>query len=160
MFYAAQVWGYKKYDEVEKLLRFFIKKLLYLHKTTPNYMLYLETGLDSLFLSTLKLNFNYIQKVLQMNPNRLPYKLAFYVIDHKIHWASEWNNILHQIQGTVNNISFLNISWENIAEKISFTERAVNIAKAKASQHHDPYPKLEFNVIPTLINNFKSWPTS
>ena len=65
---------------------------------------------------------------------------------------------MHQVHGTVNNISFLNISWENIAEKISFTERTVNIAKAEDSQHHDLYPKLEFNVIPTLTKHFKSWP--
>ena len=34
---------------------------------------------------------------------------------------------------------------------------AVNIAKAKDSHYHGLYPKLEFNVIRTLINNFKSW---
>ena len=95
-----------------------------------------------------------------MNSKRLPYKLACYVIEYKIHWAIEWNNILQQVQGTVNNISFLNISWENIAEKISFTESAVNIAKAKHSQYHDLYPKLDFKVIRTLLNNFKSWSTS
>ena len=51
MIYAAQVWGFKKFDDVEKLLRFFIKKMLYLHKTTSNYVLHLETGLNSIFLS-------------------------------------------------------------------------------------------------------------
>ena len=114
MFYAAQVWAYEKYDEVEKWFQFFIKKMLYLYKTTPNYMRYLETGLDSLYLSSLKLNFNHMQKALHMNPKRLPYKLACYVIEHKLHWANEWNNSRQQVQGTINNISCLNISGQNI----------------------------------------------
>ena len=62
MFYGAQVWGYRSYDDVEKLFRYFIKKILYLPTNTPNYMLHIETGLSSLFIGTLDLHLSYIKK--------------------------------------------------------------------------------------------------
>lgn len=44
MCYAvAQVWGHEEYDNVEKLQRYFIKKILMLPSNTSNYMLLLET---------------------------------------------------------------------------------------------------------------------
>ena len=84
LLYGAQVWGIRKYDEVERLLRFFIKKMLYLHKTTPNYVLHLETGISSLFLTTLKLHFEYIEKILNHPAERLPKILATYILSNKL----------------------------------------------------------------------------
>ena len=72
LFYNDQIWDFLKYDEVESLFRFFIKKVLLLPKNTPNYMLYLETGLKSLFADTLKLHFKYINRALLLPANRLP----------------------------------------------------------------------------------------
>jgi len=73
--YAAQVWGYQKFDVVEKLLRFFIKKLLRLPYNTPNYMLMLETGRDPIFVFTLKLHWKFILKTLKGSHNRFSYIL-------------------------------------------------------------------------------------
>jgi len=38
MHYGSAVWGYKRFDQVEKLLRFFLKKVLFLPQNTPNYV--------------------------------------------------------------------------------------------------------------------------
>ena len=70
MCYAAQVWGYMQYEEVEKLQRFFIKKLFRLPYNTPNYMLLLETGRGSMFLYTLKLHWSFILHTLKLPENR------------------------------------------------------------------------------------------
>jgi hypothetical protein len=51
MFYGAQIYGFERYEQVEKLFRFFIKKILYLPSNTPNYMLLItETILGLEFL--------------------------------------------------------------------------------------------------------------
>lgn len=68
--YASQVWGWKQYDEVEKVQRFFIKKLLCLPQCTPNYMLTTETGLDTLYIYTLRMHFEYVVKVLKLPNHR------------------------------------------------------------------------------------------
>lgn len=41
--YGCEVWGYKLYEQLEKIQRFFLKKMLRIPKVTPNYILYLET---------------------------------------------------------------------------------------------------------------------
>ena len=50
--------------------------MLYLPNNTPNYMLHLETGFSSLFLTSLRLHFGYIKKVLNLQNHRLPKILA------------------------------------------------------------------------------------
>ena len=71
MLYAGQVWGYVRYDCVEKLLRFYVEKLHYLPANTPNYMINLETSIYPMFFSTLKLHFTYLNHVLSLNCDRL-----------------------------------------------------------------------------------------
>ena len=159
MLYAAQVWGFKKFDDVEKLLRFFIKKMLYLHKTTPNYVLHLETGLNSIFLTSLHLHFNYIEKVLNMGSERLPNILAKYIIEQKIYWAKEWNDLCTSAQIDMNSFASVSDLSLNLIERLKITERNENISKAHNSQFHDLYPKLEYDAISQLVQNFQSWPT-
>jgi len=84
--YAAQIWGYLIYDDVEKLLRFFIKKVFRLPYNTPNYMLLLETGRDSLFIYTLKLNWAFLSHTLQLSEARFS-KIMFSIgVVHQHKW--------------------------------------------------------------------------
>lgn len=87
MCYGAEFWGYSQCDEVEKLQRFFIKKLFHLPKTTPNYMILLETRLAPLYIFTLKMHIDYISKVLNYDQHRLPHKIAREIIRKNIGWA-------------------------------------------------------------------------
>lgn len=161
MFYAAQVWGYERYDDVEKLFRFFIKKILYLPATTPNYMLYIETGFNSLFISTIKMHFCYIKKVLSLNSERLPRILAEKVIELNLLWAKEWSNLCNVLQfSPPNNSNLLCFYWKEIIcllkikDKNDFTTTALN------SQFHDLYSQLNYDVTPVLTAEFSSRATS
>jgi len=93
LFYAAQVWGYKEYEKVEKLFSFFIKKMLFLPTNTPNYALYLETNMCSQCSKTLALHFSYIRKILLLPDNRLPHILAKEICRREISWFKEWKQI-------------------------------------------------------------------
>ncbi|KAI8122629.1 RNA-directed DNA polymerase from mobile element jockey [Lucilia cuprina] len=42
LFYGAQIWGVLSFDEAEKWLRYFLKRILCLPRNTPNYMLHLD----------------------------------------------------------------------------------------------------------------------
>ena len=44
LLYASEIWGYEKTDVVEKVHLQFLKKSLNVRSTTPNYMVYGETG--------------------------------------------------------------------------------------------------------------------
>lgn len=90
MNYAAQIWGVDRYDDVEKLLRFFIKRIFKLPTNAPTYMIHLETGLSTLYVNTLKTHFNYVNCVLDMPNNRLPKLLALYLLERKALFFNTW----------------------------------------------------------------------
>lgn len=145
MFYGAQIWGINKYDEVEKLFRFFIKKMLYLPNNTPNYMLYLETGLHSLYLDTLKLHFDYIRKVLRMPNQRLPRILAEKIISKNTYWSEEWINLCDKLQYVPeNNTRPLCEHYRPILDLLNVRERNDMISDARGSQFHDLYSQLDY----------------
>lgn len=161
MFYASQVWGYKKYDDVEKLFKFFIKKMLRLPMNTPNYMLYLETGLDSLYTSTLKLHFTYINKVLQMDQNRLPRILAEHIITQNEMWAKEWSTLCSSLQYPRSNPDLpLSFEWKTLISALQARERNENICNARNSQFHDLYAQLNYNVMPSITSEYSTHATA
>lgn len=160
MFYAAQIWGFQKYDEVEKLLRFFVKKMLFLHKTTPNYVIHLETSMHSMFITTLQLHFSYIEKALNMGSQRLPNILANFVLEKKIYWAKEWYELCCAVELNPDNMDSSYDMCSSLIEKLMVKEKEEYITSARNSQSHDMYSKLQYNTIPSLIQNYKSWPSS
>lgn len=156
MFYGAQVWGFLKFEEVEKLLRFFIKKMLYLPKNTPNYMLHIETGISSLFLDTLNLHFSYIGKVLKLNSNRLPRILAEETIRQNSFWFPHWRSICSEIGYTFNVDTWsthFHYHHNYILESLRLREYESFIASARNSQFHDLYPILNYGAIPYFLDS-------
>ena len=69
--YPAQVWGVKRYEVIEQLQRFFIKKLLCLPQYTPTYAIHLESGLEATHCHIVNIHLNYAAKVLALPTNRL-----------------------------------------------------------------------------------------
>ena len=130
--------------------------MLHLPSTTPNYMLFLETGMNSLFSSTLKLHFCYINKVLNMNPQRLPWILAEAVLLKNVFWAKEWTDICQKVNFPPNSSSPLCTEWMKILDLVIIKEREEYTLNAISSQHHDMYPLLNYNVIPVLAENFSA----
>jgi hypothetical protein len=88
--YASQVWGYLHSDRVKSVQRVFIKRLFRLPNNTPNYFLYLETGLAELHSYTILMNLKYLIKVLCLGEDRLPNILAREVIRSKVFWYRDW----------------------------------------------------------------------
>ena len=143
MCYAAQVWGFKSYDDVEKLLRFFLKKMLK-PPNTPNYMLNLEKGLHSMHVHTLRLHFSYIRKVLELPENRLPRILAKEIIRQKCFWFEEWEEICNKNQVAVTDLP-LKAMHKVIIESMIQNESTNLKADARNGTFHDLYPLLDFN---------------
>src|SRR5262249_6960696 len=85
--YSAQVWGYMFSEYVERILRFFVKKMLWLPRNTPNYMVYGETGRDPIYFFTLELFFVYIQKIKDMKDDRYPRVITKYLFHKKKGWV-------------------------------------------------------------------------
>lgn len=70
--HCAAVWGLRYPDIIETAQTGFLKRLLSLTRSTPNYILRLETGLSHLCLTVFKMALNWQQKLLIMSESRYP----------------------------------------------------------------------------------------
>ena len=74
--YGSEAFGYGCYDEINLVQRFFVKRILKLPMSSPNYMIMTECGILPLHLQALKLHMNYILKVMfEHEDNRLTKQL-------------------------------------------------------------------------------------
>ena len=91
--YASQIWGFERYESVEKFARFFIKRIFRLPESTPTYMLHLETGLNEIYIHTLSLHFAYIKKVMNLPEGRWPKILMHLAIKRNVWWFKSWKKM-------------------------------------------------------------------
>lgn len=157
MCYAAQVWGCKHFDDVEKLQRFFIKKMLKLPSHTPNYMLFLETNIVQAYNYSLKLHLDYIRKVFKMPLNRLPRLLAEETIIQNVYWARDWREIYDTAEVDLNLLA-ANVNWQqshkNLLEALQRTQKQEYIRQAESAMNHDEYVNvLRRTAVPNYFND-------
>lgn len=150
--YGAQIYGYKQNNEIEKNLRYFIKRTFYLPITTPNYCILGETGLPPVYNYSLQLHFSYIEKVLKFMPDyRYPKKLKLYLIENNIGWG-KW--IKAQL-----------IKYNLCAQNVQLTPEIIlsNLKKLytcltnewKSDYEHKIIMSQEHSLYKHLINNFE-----
>ena len=95
--YAAEVWGVVKYETVERIQLFAIKKFLGVTKKTPNCLVTGETGRYPLFIDSRTRAVSYWLKVTAMEDERLPkiaYKREILEENKRFNWALEIKRIL------------------------------------------------------------------
>lgn len=156
MCYAGQVWGFKQFDQVEKLQRYFLKRMFNLPDNTPTYMIHIETGLHCLFLYTLKLHFSYIAKIMTYPTDRYPKLLAMEILEKDIYWAKEWKRLF--LYANVDfDFSRTITEWKD-RQKLALNNIAIkyweeNVQRARQSQFHDEYCNLQYYDVPNYFND-------
>lgn len=160
MCYAGAVWGFKEYEEVEKLQRYFLKKVFNLPSNTPTYMLHIETGLHKLFLFTLRLHFNYINKIMEYSEERYPKLLAMEALSNNVYWTKEWRAIFQKVAVDFNYNTSEIRNWRymqnDALNKLALIHWNENVERARASQFHDEYCNLQFHDVPNYFNDKNS----
>ncbi|XP_059224641.1 uncharacterized protein LOC131997617 [Stomoxys calcitrans] len=146
--YAAQVWGYEYFEEVDQLQRFFLKTVLNLPDSTPNYALYMETDLQESHLYTLGLHLKYISSTLyRYKRDRLPHKLTLIMVQKQIFWVKALNDILNELdmQPLVGNITQgeWNSMTNSIIDSLSQANKQRLLQKALQSRSRF-YKNLDF----------------
>lgn len=153
--YGAQVWGHTHLEEVNKLQRFFIKRILKLPNSAPNYTLYLESGLQPCHLYTLNLNLRYLNRTLfEYSSARLPHKLSVKILEQNIFWSKALNQL-------GSNIS---TQWQPGLTYQEWHEKQLNIINTLQIQFHQDcwqralstetfYRDLNFSIGKFYINN-------
>lgn len=153
--YAAQIWGYAYFEEVNKFLRFFLKKILMLPDSTPTYALMLETTVPEISLYTLELHLNYVFKaIFNLPEHRLPHILSKKIADKNIYFFKEWNILGEQfgIHWSLDNKE----SWREKKDLllISLSNLSQETFKKKALESNERiYKHLDFSKGITYLND-------
>lgn len=128
-------------------------------KSTPDYMLYVETGLAPIYLHTLKLHADYICKIMQYDDERIPKKMAKIILQKRSLFVKEWltlsekNNVALNIN--IDNIDTWKEKLYTLLEKTDSNLREQFLIKARSSNHRHIYVNLNHNLGPNNYFNEK-----
>ena len=113
----------------------------------------LETGSLPLFLSSLRLHFGYIRRVLSLPESRLPRILAQETISRGTFWVASWKEAYENVGLAFpgnENVEDLNIHHEMILNGLDLQLYKNNIYQASNSLHHDLYGRVRHDIPPFL----------
>lgn len=148
--YGCQVWGLWESDYINGVLRFFIKRIFQLAYNTPNYALYLETGLEKEYVFTLNMHLGYIMHALTLPPNRLPNKMAQIIISKDIYWCREWKMLArkHGINLLIDtrNIEETRSQMLSVVEAVRRGSRQEVVQAALSARRHTTYAALDYDL--------------
>ena len=146
--YGCQVWGASMYAGLERLKRWFVKRVLGLPRCAPDYVVWLETGVLPVYMYTLGCSVRYMRKVLfAMGEDRLPNFLAGGMVTRGIGWVNEWNRICGR-HGIVCDLGVGVDDFDRMTGAMVGTEREwlmyEQIDRARRGTRHELYRELQY----------------
>jgi exonuclease III len=147
--YGAEIWGCNEFESVESVLKVFAKRLFRLPKNTPNYVLYLELGIEKLFFQTLFINMRYLLKLSSMPCNRLPKLLWDKIKNKSMVWCKTWK-LYGESCGILidfnSNSDALGGQMMSVIERMRARWYAECVGRARTSQFHQHYLILDLDL--------------
>jgi hypothetical protein len=148
LLYAAQVWGHIKNDDLEAVQRLFIKKVFNLPYNTPNYILLLECGRHSIFLSALRLHLKYLVRVSKLNDERYTKCCFINGIENEIGWFHSLKMLcntagLNPIFISSNSIDQKLIGCSNLIFRLLEQEKQLLFSDSDSAQFHPFYRNIK-----------------
>lgn len=109
-------------------------------------MLLLETGLEKIFIYTMKLHMSFVVKCLNLPDGRMTKIIARKVIELRIFWFVEWERWLEilNLPLDINDHRTLKIQVQNLALHIQEHIRRNLKEVARQGVHHDLYNQLRY----------------
>lgn len=160
--YGAQVWGVHMYPSLEVFQRAFLKKVLRLPLSTPDYMLYLECNVFPMFVFTLELHLYYKNRCLNMPENRYPNFLLNELFKRKIFWYESYKLLAEEFQIPIDDFMYGDISL--IIDKVRCCLKSQYVNRVISTQRHMLYKEIygdsrTLNIVynPTLSASEISW---
>ena len=110
LMYASEIWGYENVDMIEKIHLNFLKRTLKVRSSTPNYMVYGETGRFPLSISIKLKMLGFWTRLLQSANNKLSGILyqMIYMLHGSCQFSFKWISFM---QNMFNNLGFSYI-WD------------------------------------------------
>lgn len=155
--YGAQIWGYSWFDEVNKLYRFFTKRILKLPDNTPNYVLALETNQEEGYCYSYGLHLKYVGKtIFEYASHRLPHILSKKIITNNLYWSKALRDKLQEFNLDAEDLILSKYAWSQtttkLLENMAINAYQTHINLARQSQNRI-YRHLDFSMGFTYCTN-------
>lgn len=156
LLYGAQIWGLHYIEKIETVQLKFLKTLLHCPRSTPNYMLRLETGVRNISISIWKSCLSWWKRLLTMSDTRYPKQLynRLYKLDQSPFNKPIYNWVT-QIRIFLEKTEFTNI-WQDptrlsnsiiidIVAKHSEMEHLIDVQRMTNTKYSLHYQQLKPN---------------
>ncbi|CAB0000549.1 unnamed protein product [Nesidiocoris tenuis] len=157
LLYNAEVWGVRYMDELESVQARLLKNVLMLPRSTPGYLLRLETGRSRLSVKILDRAMSWLVRLLRMPPDRYPRMCYDQMLETMRRGTSHAKyNWAHQIRDLLVGIGYSDV-WERqdgeefarlrkeIRETCNMKHVYDDFARALTSSYSDLYRRLRFD---------------
>ena len=147
--YAAQIWGWKSFEQLERFNRYYLKKVFALPQNTPNYILYAESGVEPLEFYFMKLQMEYVVRTLKLPKHRYPRTVAEEVMKGEVSWFHAYRELAEKNgfapASDLRQGRNLESHLQSIRESLVRGWKAEIERAVAESQHHTLYAQLDRN---------------
>ena len=159
MSYGVQVFGYIPFESFESLHRHFFKRLFRLPNSTPNYAIYVESGITPIYIQSLKANADFIVKIMRRSDRCLHKTILKNLLHTNASPFKEWKELAFNHDTTLT-LSDSNINdWEdqfaNVIAKVDSKMFSANLSRATSSTARNIYRHLNHSLV-SDSNYFRS----
>ena len=151
--YSSHIWALRYLNNIEQLQHYFVKRILGVSRTTPHYLLRLETAIKPLRVRIVKQILLFLIKILRMSDDRYP-KMCYNALvqqaqtceSNKFNWLAQVQELLNE---TGSSLNCINCSPEEIIAampvilgRISQVIREEDLEKVKNSNKSAFYEQI------------------
>lgn len=157
MCYGTPVFGHTYIEAFEAVQRYFFKRLFRLPNSTPNYAIYVESGLSPLYIENLKSNSDYLIRVMRRSGRSLHKSIMVRLLQTRASPFKDWNE-LALAHGTNLPLSETNVDewpvlFANVIAKIDEKIYTQHLSRANETTSRNMYKNLNHQ-LPSEANYF------
>ena len=161
--HGSPIWSLNHLNMLEKIQCQFFKKLLFLPRNTPNYAVRLETGRPHLAVTIFKLALGWLNKLLNMDSSRYPYKCFVKLCNlesnksnlTKYNWVAIIKNVFFQ---PINELKI----WDNVHDFLDQNKITALLEKYRNYMYSLDYESVSLSsslrIYPIIINSVNKYP--
>ena len=112
LLYGCEIWGFSNLEQIEVLYRKFIKTILYVKYSTPNCMIYGETGTMPIINSVITRMLTFYARLINGKPNKLSAMMSWmYNLIRKKHCSPDnyYSDWMHCIENSLGHLGMYDL---------------------------------------------------
>lgn len=159
MAYGVQVFGYTHFEAFETVHRNFFKRIFRLPNSTPNYAIYVESGIAPIYIHNLKASANFITRVMKRSETCLHKIILSKLLRVNASPFKDWNELALSYETSLNltetNVTDWQAQFADVIAKVDHKMFLDNLSRASSSTSRAIYSHLNHQ-LPSEVSYFSN----